>query len=52
LIVFSLGYLLGGVTALVIMALTVAARRRDGGHADPAQVQLGDESATVWRERS
>ena len=33
LIVFTLGYFLGGVTALVVMGLAVAARRGDRGAA-------------------
>ena len=51
LILFALGYLLGGVTALVIMGLTVAARRGDSGQAEPRGVPHGEESA-AWRERS
>jgi len=50
-IVFTLGYLLGGVTALVIVGLTVAARRGERAQAEPALVQRGDESATAWHER-
>ena len=52
LIVFALGYLLGGVTALVILGLTVAARRGDSGRAEPLGVPHGEESAAAWRERS
>jgi len=51
LIFFTLGYFLGGVTSLVIMGLAVAARRGDGGQADRARVQRGDESTPAWRER-
>jgi len=49
-IVFTLGYFLGGVTALVLLGLAVAARRGDRGWAE--RVQRGDESTPVWRERS
>jgi hypothetical protein len=51
LIVFTLGYLLGGVTALLILGLTVAARRGDSGQAEPPQVQRGEEITPIWRER-
>ena len=51
LIVFTLGYLMGGVTALVLMALAVAARRGDSGQSERAPVQRGDESTPAWRER-
>ena len=52
LIVFTLGYLLGGMTALVIVGLTVAARRGDSGQAEPRGVPYGEEGAGAWRERS
>jgi hypothetical protein len=52
LIIFTLGYFLGGVTALVVLGLAVAARRGDSGHAERARVQRGDESTPAWRERS
>jgi hypothetical protein len=51
-IVFTLGYFLGGVTALVVLGLTVAARRGDQGRAERAQVRRGDESTPAWRKRS
>lgn len=51
LIVFTLGYLIGGVTALVIMGLTVAARRGDSGQAEPPRMQRGEEITSIWRER-
>jgi hypothetical protein len=44
-IVFTLGYLVGGMTALVIVGLTVAARKGDSGQAEPAQVRRGDGGA-------
>ena len=44
LIVFTLGYFLGGVTALVVMGLAVAARRGDSGQSERAHVVRGDES--------
>jgi hypothetical protein len=47
-IVFTLGYLFGGVTALVIMGLTVAARR---GDTEPPRLQHGEEITPIWRER-
>jgi hypothetical protein len=39
LIIFTLGYLLGGVSALFILGLTVAARQSDRGHATPPVVE-------------
>jgi hypothetical protein len=52
LIVFTLGYLLGGFTALIVLGLTVAARRGDRGNAAPKSVARAEESAPVWTERS
>jgi hypothetical protein len=39
LITFTLGYLIGGVSALMILGLTIAARQADRGHATPPQVE-------------
>jgi hypothetical protein len=39
LIIFTLGYLLGGISALFILGLTVAARQGDRGHATPPAVE-------------
>ena len=50
-IMFTLGYLLGGVTALVIMGLAVAARQADSGHPQPHRIGHADERAP-WRKRS
>ena len=50
-IIFTLGYFLGGVTALVIMGLAVAARRGDSGQAERTRIQHGDENTPAWRER-
>jgi hypothetical protein len=49
LVVFTLGYLLGGVTALVILGLTVAACRRDSGNFEPTRIRRRDESTPAWR---
>ena len=49
-IVFTLGYFLGGVTALLVMGLAVAARRGDSGQSERMPVQVGDESTPAWRE--
>jgi hypothetical protein len=49
-IVFALGYFLGGATSLVIMGLAVAAHRGDRGRAE--RIQRADESTPAWRERS
>ena len=37
LIVFTLGYLLGGMTALLVLGLTLAARRGDRGSIQPVR---------------
>jgi hypothetical protein len=34
-IIFTLGYLLGGMTALIVLGLTLAARRGDRGSIRP-----------------
>ena len=52
LIVFTLGYLLGGVTALVVMGLAVAARHGESEQAEWTPIQHGDDSTPAWRERS
>ena len=39
LIIFTLGYLLGGVSALFILGLAVAARQGDQGQATPPPVE-------------
>ena len=49
-IFFTLGYFLGGVTALVVMGLAVAARRGDSGRAEQGRIQRGDDSTPAWRE--
>ena len=38
-IIFSFGYLFGGVSALCILGLAVAARQGDQGHATPPPVE-------------
>ena len=39
LIIFTLGYLLGGVSALFILGLAIAARQGDQGNATPPPVE-------------
>ena len=39
LIIFTFGYLFGGVSALCILGLAVAARQGDRGHATPPSVE-------------
>jgi hypothetical protein len=51
-IVFTLGYFLGGATSMVLLGLALAARRGDSGRADLGRLQRGDESTPAWRERS
>ena len=38
-IIFTLGYLVGGVSAVLLLGLTVAARRGDDGQAAPPPVE-------------
>jgi hypothetical protein len=46
-IIFTIGYLFGGVSALVIVALAVAARRGDRG---PAPRVPMEEAVAAWRK--
>jgi hypothetical protein len=47
-IIFTLGYLLGGVSALTILGLTIAARR--GDHDAPTGPHVpADETVAAWR---
>ena len=47
-IIFTLGYLLGGMTALIVFSLAVAARRGDNGHTTPGVP--AEESVATWRK--
>ena len=47
LIIFPLGYLLGGVTALFLLGLTVAARRGDGGSTPSAPLAPAKETVAA-----
>jgi hypothetical protein len=49
LIVFTLGYFLGGMTALLLLGLAVAARRGDRRSSE--RVERSNESTPAWRER-
>jgi hypothetical protein len=49
-LVFTLGYFIGGVSALVIMGLAIAARRGDSGPIGRARVQRSDDATPAWRE--
>jgi hypothetical protein len=51
-IVFTLGYFLGGATSILLLGLAVAARRGDSGQIERIRIQRGDESTPAWRERS
>lgn len=51
-ITFTLGYFLGGISALVLLGLTVAARR--GDHAPVARSHTSiphEDAGPIWRER-
>ena len=48
-IVFAVGYLLGGITALLIVGLAVAARRGDHGRAASAPRVPVEETVAAWR---
>ena len=50
-IVFAIGYFVGGVTALVVMGLAVAARRGDSAQFERVPGGRGDESTAAWTER-
>ena len=49
LIIFALGYLLGGMTALIVLGLTVAARRGDRGSPTSAPRVPVEEAVAAWR---
>jgi hypothetical protein len=46
LFIFVIGYLLGGITALIVIALTIAARRGDSGTTISAPPE---ETVAAWR---
>jgi len=45
-IIFTLGYLLGGMTALIVFSLAVAARRGDNSHTSAGVP--AEESVAPW----
>jgi hypothetical protein len=47
LIIFTLGYLLGGFTALFLLGLTVAARRGDRGSTPSAPLMRAEETVAA-----
>jgi hypothetical protein len=49
LIIFTLGYLLGGITALLVLGLAVAARRGDRGSAIYTPRMSAEETVAAWR---
>jgi len=51
LIIFTLGYLMGGVTALFILGLTVAARRGDRGDTTSASRMPAKETVATWHRK-
>ena len=52
LVIFALGYLSGGVTALLVLGLTVAARRGDRDAAAYVAPQAPrEETIAAWRHK-
>jgi hypothetical protein len=51
LIIFTLGYVLGGVTALLVLGLAVAARRGDHGSATSSPHVPAEETVAAWRQK-
>jgi hypothetical protein len=49
-IIFTLGYLLGGITALLVLGLTTAARRADRNHPLSAPAIPAEETVAAWRQ--
>jgi hypothetical protein len=49
LIIFTLGYGLGGMSALVIIGLAIAARRGDRSDATTGSHVPADEMVAAWR---
>jgi hypothetical protein len=51
-IIFTLGYAIGGVSALLLIGLTLVARAGDRGEAPPTRmVDPQPDSNTIWQER-
>jgi len=50
-IIFTLGYLLGGVTALILLGLTVAARHGDRGSTPSAPRMPAEETVAAWHHK-
>jgi hypothetical protein len=48
-IIFTLGYLLGGMTSLLILGLTTAARRADSSHPISMPHVQAEETIAAWR---
>jgi hypothetical protein len=48
LIIFTLGYGLGGITALLVFGLAIAARRGDRGYATTEPLVLAEETVAAW----
>jgi hypothetical protein len=52
LIIFTTGYLLGGLTALVVLGITLAARRGDSGFTSYAAAPAPqEETVAAWRHK-
>ena len=51
LIIFTLGYLLGGVSALVILGLTIAARRSEHDYATASLPVPAEETVAALRKK-
>ena len=50
LIIFTMGFLFGGVSALTIIGLTVMAREGDRGHAPSISLVPANERSAAWRK--
>jgi hypothetical protein len=50
LFIFTIGYLLGGITALMVIALAVAARRGDRGDTTSVLRIPVEETVAAWRK--
>jgi hypothetical protein len=51
LIIFTLGYLIGGVSALLLLGLTIAARRGDRDSTPSAPVMPAEETIAAWHRK-
>jgi len=50
-VIFTLGYLLGGITALIVLGLTVAARYGDRGRTTSVPHVPPEDTVAAWHRK-